>query len=166
MPASTTAQPGEVAARAKNLGTPNLDVLRDAPETPGEIHTVEQVDWQSMILAALGPTTTLDKPLPQLLLRLSDVITDLTGNAEHLKRFAAGLDGDQIDLADKVDKRFASRNERRRKTEDNVARLEVGLQLLTERVEQLEAERAQAHATPETRVRTVLDDATVQSLNA
>lgn len=127
MPAPAAAP--RLSAKAKSLGDP---VVRDAPEHPADLRTVEQVDWQALIVAALGPNTSLEAPLPQLLLRLGQVITELTGNAEHLKGFVHGQGEDLEGLAGSMDKRIKARNERRSDLEGRVAELEVVVRLLRE----------------------------------
>lgn len=88
--------------KATALGAPRIPA--DTPEKPGDLRTVEQVDWVAAVDAVLDKArgSHIDLPLPQLLLRLGSVISELTGNAEHLKGFVGGTAADQEDLAGSV----------------------------------------------------------------
>lgn len=139
MSTDVSTRPADAAAAARTLGSP---AVVGAPEHPGDIPTVEQVDWTGMIVAALGPTTSIDLPLPQLLLKMAETLAALTENGEHLKGFVHGQGDELTDAMHSVDERIKARNKRRTDTEGRVATLEVAMERLAAaeaRIAELEA---------------------------
>lgn len=149
--AEASTAPADAAAAARTLGSP---AVAGSPEHPGDIPTVEQVDWTGLIIAALGPGTSIDLPLPQLLLRLTETVATLAANAEHLKGFVAGTGQDQEDLAGSVDTRIKAANRKRSELATTVEAQALTIERLSSRVEHLEA----ALTAPD-------DASTVNSLN-